>query len=164
MPPAPAPAAVSLVDQLLAFVRGIGLEVREADLAGQATFLPGILLERGALVVDRRRLLYPGDLLHEAGHLAVTAAAERPTVGGNVTEHHPEKEGEEMAVHCWAYAACRALGLPPDVLFHPAGYRGSSAWFIEQFSQGYYPGLPLLVWMGLTTPTEYPRLTRWLRA
>ena len=49
-------APATQVDPLLAFVRSIGLEVREARLR-QPTFLPGLLLEAGALVVDRRRLL-----------------------------------------------------------------------------------------------------------
>ncbi|QNH63459.1 hypothetical protein [Hymenobacter sediminicola] len=159
--PKAAPAAQ--IDPLLAFVREIGLEVREATLK-QPTFLPGLLLERGALVVDRRRLLYPGDILHEAGHLAVTTAAERPAVGGNVTEHHPEKEGEEMAVLAWSYAAALALDLPAAVVFHPDGYKGQSEWLISSFTGGQYIGLPLLVWMGLTTTGGFPRMERWLRA
>ena len=156
-----APAAQ--VDPLLAFVRSIGLEVREARLR-QPTFLPGLLLEAGALVVDRRRLLYPGDILHEAGHLAVSPAAERPTVGGNVTENNPAKEGEEMAVLAWSFAAARALHLPATTVFHPDGYKGQSEWLVQQFEQGQYIGLPLLVWMGLTTTATFPRMERWLRA
>ena len=162
----PAPPACTdpaQIDLMLNFVRAIGLVVREEPIA-EPTFLPGLLLDQGQLVVDRRQLLYPGDILHEAGHLAVTPGVERPQVGGNVTEHQPEKEGDEMAVHPWAYAACVALGLPTRVLFHPAGYRGASDWFIEHFEQGTYIGLPLLVWMGLTTTEEFPRMTRWLRA
>ncbi|MFD2786799.1 hypothetical protein [Hymenobacter rubripertinctus] len=158
-PPKDTPA---LIDYLLDFVRVTGLVVVEAALPTN-TFLPGLLLRAGQLVVDRQQLLYPGDILHEAGHLAVSTAAERPAVGGNITEHDPGKEGEEMAVHCWCYAACVALNLPAEVVFHPAGYRGASAWFIENFQQGRYIGLPLLVWMELTTTQEYPRMTRWLR-
>jgi hypothetical protein len=160
-PPRAAPAAE--VDPLLAFVRSIGLEVRERPLP-EPTFVPGLLIEAGALVVDRRRLLYPGDILHEAGHLALSTAAERPTVGGNVTENHPEKEGEELGVHAWAYAATRALGLPAALVFHPAGYRGQSDWLVSQFENGQYLGLPLLVWMNLTATASYPEMARWLRA
>ena len=155
-----APAAQ--VDPLLTFVREIGLTVREAALPS-ATFLPGLLIDKGELVVDRRRLRYAGDILHEAGHVAVTAAAERPALGGNITEHHPEKEGEEMAVLAWTYAACRHLQLPPEVVFHPDGYKGQSQWLIQQFDSGFALGLPLLVWMGLTTQAGFPQMTRWLR-
>lgn len=159
----PSHASEALTDRLLAFVRDLGLTVREAPLPNP-TFLPGLLLEQGQLVVDRKRLLYPGDILHEAGHLAVTPAAERPAVGGNITEHHPEKEGEEMAVLAWSYAAGQVLGLPTDVVFHPAGYKGQSDWLVTQFDGGHYLGLPLLAWMGLTTTADFPRMRRWLRA
>ncbi|RSK44176.1 hypothetical protein [Hymenobacter perfusus] len=150
-------------DTLIEFVRGLGLTVHEASLV-QPTFLPGLLIARGQLVVDRERLLYPGDILHEAGHLAVTPAAERPTVGGNITENHPEKEGEELAVLAWSYAAGWALGLPTNVVFHPAGYKGQSEWLTELFDSGQYLGLPLLAWMGLTSAADFPRMHRWLRA
>jgi hypothetical protein len=159
--PPVAPAAQ--VDPLLAFVRSIGLVVREARLP-RTTFLPGLLIEAGELVVDRRRLHYPGDILHEAGHLAVTPAAERPTLGGNIIEQHPEREGDEMAVLAWSYAASQALGLPIEVVFHPAGYKGESDWLIQNMQSPQPIGLPLLVWMGLTTAADFPRMTQWLRA
>ncbi|TGE29899.1 hypothetical protein [Hymenobacter metallicola] len=151
------------IDPLLAFVRDIGLEVREEELTGRATFLPGLLIDRGVLVVDRLLLLYPGDILHEAGHIAVTPAAERHLLQANVTENTPEKEGDELAVLGWSYAASLALGLPPEVVFHPAGYRNQSDWLIENFRSGQNIGLPLLVWMGLTTTAGFPRMERWLR-
>ena len=55
---------------IVAFLEEIGLPVRFRDL-DEAGFLPGITVEAGGLNVDREKLLYPGDLLHEAGHLAV---------------------------------------------------------------------------------------------
>jgi hypothetical protein len=115
------------------------------------------------LVIDQQQLLYPGDVLHEAGHIAVTTAAERPLLSGNITENNPEKEGEELAVLLWTYAACQALGLPAEVVFHPAGYKGQSEWLITNFEQGNYIGLPLLAWMGLTTSNTFPAMKRWLR-
>jgi hypothetical protein len=148
---------------LLAFVRRIGLVVREARLP-QTTFLPGLLIEAGELVVDRRHLRYPGDILHEAGHLAVTPAAERPTLGGNITENHPERAGDEMAVLAWSYAAAQALGLPIEALFHPAGYKGQSEWLIQNMQSTQPIGLPLLVWMGLTTTADFPHMVQWLRS
>ncbi|MCA8829296.1 hypothetical protein [Hymenobacter pini] len=163
LPTRPAADLTAEVDLLLSFVREIGLEVRETSIQ-QPTFLPGILLEHGCLLIDRSKLLYPGDILHEAGHLAVTTAAERPCTGGNITEHHPEKEGDELAVLAWTYAACCHLGLPAAVVFHPDGYKGQAEWLVQQYESGGYLGLPLLVWMGLTTTAEFPRMHSWLRA
>jgi hypothetical protein len=156
------PAPADYLDQILEFLASIGLPVRETPF-DKPGFLPGLLIEKGELLLDRARLLYPGDVLHEAGHIAVTVAAERPLLGANVTENHPEKEGEELAVLLWTYAACRQLAIPPVVVFHPAGYKGQSEWLLENFDSGQYIGLPLLVWMGLATTADYPQLVRWLR-
>ena len=65
-----------LTERLAAFIRGIGIDVRAATLK-EKTFLPGLEISHGALLVDEARLSHPGDLLHEAGHLAVTDPAER---------------------------------------------------------------------------------------
>jgi hypothetical protein len=158
----PTLAPLLYLDQILEFLAGIGLPVREISF-DKIGFLPGLLIENGELLLDRSRLLYPGDVLHEAGHIAVTVAAERSLLGANVTENHPEKEGEELAVLLWTYAACQVLAIPPAVVFHPAGYKGQSEWLIENFEAGRYIGLPLLVWMGLTTSEGFPQMTRWLR-
>ena len=64
-PPAP------ILDQMYAFLAEIGIPVSETTLS-QSTFVPGILIDQGRLLVDPAKLLYPGDLLHEAGHIAVT--------------------------------------------------------------------------------------------
>jgi hypothetical protein len=65
-----------LTERLAGFVREIGIDVRAAELPDD-TFLPGLDIRDGAILVDERRLAHPGDILHEAGHLAVTDAAER---------------------------------------------------------------------------------------
>lgn len=147
------------------FLAEIGLETQEVELATD-TFLPGILIEGGGLLIDPAKLLHPGDVLHEAGHLAVTPAAERAGLSGNVMASKPAQhgtDGEEIAAMLWSYAAAQALGIAPEIVFHPHGYRNQSAWIIDNYRQGIYPGLPLLVWMGLTTTADFPRMTRWLR-
>jgi len=165
--PAALPATISHTDAawlppILAFLADIGIVIEETTL-NDDTFLPGILIHEGRLLLDRQRLRYPGDVLHEAGHIAVTAAAERPALGGNITENKPEKEGEEMAVLLWTYAASLAINLPAEVIFHPDGYKNQSAWLLENFRSGQYLGLPLLAWMGLSNAAEFPRMTCWLR-
>ena len=59
------------------------MEVLARDLP-DACFLPGVRVDRGRLLVDEARLLYPGDLLHEAGHVAIMPAAERREREGDV--------------------------------------------------------------------------------
>ena len=158
----------ALARRIVAFLREIGLTVTACDLA-MPCFLPGIQIRDGALLVDEAKLLYPGDLLHEAGHLAVKTARNRAKAGVDAGKF----QAQEIGAICWSYAALMHIGLDPAVVFHPAGYRGASDNFIENFTQGYAPGLPLLQWMGLTFDEKnapehgvppFPHMVRWLRA
>ena len=153
-------------DRILAFLRGIGLAV-EARTLPDPTVLPGISIDGGVLLFDAAKLAYPGDLLHEAGHLAVVPPAVRRTIGGNMDGDG----GLEMAAIAWSYAAAVFQRLPLDILFHPAGYRGGAASLRENFSSGRYIGVPLLEWLGMTdhmrpeahgSASRYPAMKKWL--
>ena len=143
--------------RIVAFLAEIGIPV-ELTVLPDDTLLPAMTVRRGALLVDPARLTHPGDLLHEAGHIAVTDPAQRDKL--DVVSSDP---GEEIAAICWSYAAARALDLDPAILFHSDGYRGGGAWLAETFANGSYVGLPLLAWYGLTDAERYPRMIRWLR-
>jgi hypothetical protein len=149
----------------LAFVRSIGIEVRAAALP-EITFLPGLDIRNGAILVDAERLTYPGDILHEAGHLAVTDPAERnaPTLSPS--------GGDEMTSIAWSYAALRHLELDPAIIFHDDGYKGDASSIIENFTAGRYFGVPLLQLYGMALEPKraaaigvepYPHMLRWLR-
>lgn len=149
------------------FLKSTGVPVEQAHLA-EPVFLPGLTIRDGVILVDEVKLLYPGDLLHEAGHLAMLPPAER-AVASAPLDPGP---GLEMAAIAWSYAAAVHLNLPLEVLFHPDGYKGDSQTLIENFSQGCYIGVPMLEWAGLTLTGErarkagiesYPRMRRWLR-
>jgi len=159
--------ANSLTEQLATFLRSIGLEI-EARTLGEDCFLPGLALENGRIVIDEAKMLYPGDILHEAGHLAITPTAERPLCGGNLAVGG----GEEMAAIAWSYAAALHLGIDPAIVFHEHGYRKGSDSLLENFGAGRYLAVPLLQWMGLTFDdarakehgvAPYPHMIRWLR-
>ena len=153
---------------IVAFLRGIGFTVRPGRVSEQ-TFVPGIWIERGALVVDEACLSYPGDLLHEAGHLAVMAPARRPTITGDAGSD----AAEEMMAIAWSYAAAVHLRLDPAVVFHAEGYRGGSAALIENFQQGRFFGVPMLQWLDMAYDdarapehqvAPYPHMVQWLRS
>lgn len=157
------PITATLVDFLLR----IGLDVRPGELS-QPTFLPGIAIEHGALVVDEARLRYPGDLLHEAGHLAVAPPERRAAMHMDAGSD----AAEEMMALAWSYAAIVHLQLDPAIVFHADGYRGSGESLIENFSEGRVIALPMLQWIGLTLDEQrardegmppYPHMLRWLR-
>ena len=154
-----------LSERLAAFVRGIGIEVDEVALDAP-TFLPGLDIRFGALLVDEERLTYPGDILHEAGHIAVAGPEERRR------EKLNPKAGDEMAAIAWSYAALRHLEIPAAIVFHPEGYKGGSQAIIENFSGGRYFGVPLLQLYQMAFENRlaqargvepYPHMLRWLR-
>lgn len=160
-------SAEPVTQTIIQFLRAIGLEIRAGETR-EDTVLPGVAISQGALVYDEAKLRHPGDLLHEAGHLAMKLPAERAAsihdTGGD--------PGEEMAAIAWSYAAAVHLKLPPEVVFHPEGYSGGSAALIENFTAGRNIGVPMLVWHGLTTAARhgrpsvgpvYPAMIRWLR-
>jgi hypothetical protein len=163
--PVSAPFADPLAERLAAFVRGIGIDVRAATLP-EKTFLPGLEISHGAILVDAARLAHPGDLLHEAGHLAVADPAERaaPTLSPS--------PGDELTAIAWSYAALRHLDLDPAIVFHVDGYKGGAESIIENFTAGRYFGVPLLQLYGMSCEPRqaaekgvapYPHMLRWLR-
>jgi len=164
----PQPAFARPVTHTIAtFLTEIGLSVRVGEISGQ-TFVPGVQIDHGALLVDEAQLSYPGDILHEAGHLAVMSPDRRQRTHIDVGK----KAAEEMAAIAWSYAALIHLELDPAVVFHPDGYRGGSQAIIENFSEGRYIGVPILQWLGLTVDEQraralavepYPAMLKWLR-
>lgn len=164
-----------IASRIVDFLRGIGIDVDEATVPDDA-FLPGIRIVAGRLLVDHTRLRWPGDLLHEAGHIATMPAHLRATLHDaldDASAHDDVAFAGEAEATAWAWAARVHLGLPPDVLFHAGGYRGTSARLIATYSLGVYPGAHGLAQAGMTCVgaaataagvPPYPHMQRWLRA
>jgi hypothetical protein len=71
----------------------------------------------GEIVVDMEKLKYYGDILHEAGHIAVVPAKERSTLNEKDIAKREQRDAEEMMVIAWSYAACVHLELMPVLFF-----------------------------------------------
>lgn len=160
-----------LTVKISGFLNSIGIEVVAANLSDEC-FLPGIVVENGRLLVDETRLEYPGDLLHEAGHLALAPSEVRPHLSGEVIIPNENMDLMEIQVTAWAYAATVHLGLEPNILFHQGGYKGRSESLIFTFSMGVYPGANGLENFGMTATGEkarkldvapYPNMLKWVR-
>ena len=154
-----------LTERLVAFVRSIGIDVRTATLP-EKTVLPGLDIRHGAIMVDEARMTHPGDILHEAGHLAVTDPLKRDAPQLSPTP------ADEMTSIAWSYAALRHLDLDPAIVFHDDGYKGGASSLIENFTAGHYFGVPLLQLYGMALEPKraatigvepYPHMLRWLR-
>ena len=153
------------------FIASVGIDIIEVSLPAD-TFLPGIELRNGGIAVDPGKLVWPGDLLHEAGHLAVLPAALRNQAHEDQPNAADVEHASELEAMAWAWAAAVELGLPADVLIHAGGYNGKSGDLLQMYAFGVYPGLKGLCETGMTAapgftrdcgPVQYPRMLRWLR-
>lgn len=126
---------------IVAFLRDIGVGV-EFGPGAQNGFLPGVNIHAGIIHVDPDTLVGPGDLLHEAGHMAVLPRRFRSGLGSDldVDMHRlieaeagsgspddpilavPKQQGEFMA-QAWSYAAALHIGVPPACIFFPGSYK-----------------------------------------
>jgi len=154
-----------LIQELTNFVRGIGIEVHAASSLLPANF-PGLDIQHGAILIDESRVVYPGDILHEAGHIAMSAPSVRPALRLNPSG------GEELSTLGWSYAAAVHLGLDPSLVFYPASYDGFGDGLVDLFAAGNYIGVPLLQRFGMAVDARnavargvppFPHMLRWLR-
>jgi hypothetical protein len=165
------PEDMAALEKCILFLNSIGIEtvVRKIDTE---SFLPGLLIEKGSLSIDMDILKYPGDILHEAGHIAITPAKLRPVLNGKIIAKSKDRASEEMMAIAWSYAACIHLSLDPYFVFHDSGYHGGSDYIIDNVRQKTYFGLPMLQSIGLTADdkndenpaiSSYPHMIKWLR-
>lgn len=132
-----------LDDPTAEWLCSIGLEVEWTKDDPEDSFVPGVWLDQGKIVVNRS-VAHIGDVLHEAGHLACVPSKFRhlvergslptPKLQAAIEEYmdtHPfmDEHGNEDPVHrgvmqmgdceatAWAYAASKHLGISPAVLF-----------------------------------------------
>ena len=160
-----------ITQKILSFLDTIGITIIEKELPDD-TFLPGLSLSNKGIEIDFNKLLYPGDILHEAGHLAVTSSEDRNKIGTPEMSNDWPSQGEEIGAMLWSFAASKHLEIPLDIVFHDKGYKGSATWLIESYENETYIGLPYLEWCGLTLSDEkaivqnvkaFPHMIKWLR-
>ncbi len=157
----------ALLARITGFINEIGIPCKPGSLSDD-TFLPGLDIKNGGIIYDLDLLKYPGDLLHEAGHVAVLAAADREKANSpDMLNGDLDTGAAEMAAICWSWAALQHLALEPTVVFHEFGYKNGSKNLVDNFNAERYIGLPLLQWLGMTNTSgegeQYPKMTHWLR-
>ena len=159
-----------MFETCITFLNSIGIKTvfRRIDFD---SFLPGFLIENGTIVIDNDRLQYPGDILHEAGHIAVVSFADRSRLSEKSIIKRKDREAEEVMAIAWSYAACIHLKIDPSFVFHDDGYRGGSSSIIESCSKNEYIGMFMLQGVGMTKDGNqtvfktmpFPHMTNWLR-
>ncbi|WP_271079454.1 hypothetical protein [Aurantiacibacter sp. MUD61] len=150
----------------LRFLADVGIEV---DLLGEkeAQLLDGLAIYEGRLLIDPDTPVWPSDLLHEGGHIAVADPDKRTSLGP--IEADPT---DEMMAIAWSFAAARQCCVTLEQLFHDGGYRDDSARLRTAFATGHYIGAPMLGYYGMTADLRtamaqgiesFPGMSRWLR-
>lgn len=161
-----------LLEQCVLFLNSIGIETTFRKI-GNKSFLPGLLINKGMIIIDTGVLEHPGDILHEAGHLAVVPASDRRVLSEKGIINRKNREQEEIMAIAWSYAACMHLLIDPTFVFHEQGYRGGRDYIIDSCSNKNYIGLSMLEKIGLTVNEKnarhqnipsYPHMIQWLRA
>jgi len=154
-----------LVKQLSTFVCSIGIVVQACPIDWKTQF-PGLDIRSGSVLVDEDRLLHPGNILHEAGHIAVHEPVRRANA------KFSPKRGEELSALAWSYAAIVKLNLSSELVFYPGSFHGWSTALIDNFAEGRYVGVPLLQRYGMAFEQRiaiergvdpYPHMVRWVR-
>jgi hypothetical protein len=147
------------------FLETIGIRLIPASSLLPANF-PGLDIQHGSVLVDETRVVHVGDILHEAGHLALTDPSVRNALRLSPTG------GEELATMAWSYAAAHHLNLGAAFVFYPESYQNFGDGLVENFTSGNYIGIPLLQRFGMSLDARnaaarnvepYPHMIRWLR-
>jgi hypothetical protein len=162
-----------LLEQCVDFLNNIvGIETTFRKI-GNKSFLPGLLINKGTIIIDKDALEHPGDILHEAGHIAVVPAFERLGLSEKGIIKRRNREGEEIMAIAWSYAACIHLSIDPFFVFHEQGYRGGRDYITDSCRDKNYIGLDMLENAGMTLTekkarrlnlSSYPHMAKWLRA
>lgn len=161
--------------RVLGFLADIGQPFVLVDDADRAEgFLPHIRVERGVLHIHGD--VFPGDILHEAGHLCTMPEHFRRQASGNLYEvfgamcqfieknnhllaAYPECKFTRALMQCsdpeataWQYAAAMHLGMPDEAIFPPGSYGpGGPESTLFQLKNRAYIGINGLQAAGWTT-------------
>ncbi|QKJ28830.1 hypothetical protein HQ865_03345 [Mucilaginibacter mali] len=159
-----------IIDKILSFFTTIGLPY-QLEPVESGPVMAGLTIKNGVMIIDKERLLYPGDLLHEAGHVATMPPSGRLTMNGMLGKKTDMEQASEIIAQAWSYAACVHLGFDPSLVFHEAGYHGSSKSLIENYSGPCATGVPLLGYYDMTHTHQqaellgtqpFPHMVSWI--
>jgi hypothetical protein len=157
-------------ERAISFIHEIGIETTYAAIDNEDCFLPGLLITKGRIIIDENKMKFPGDILHEAAHIAIVPSAERKDLDGKNIGIRTDAAAEEMMAIAWTYAACIHLEIDPHFVFHEHGYKGGGGAIVENFENGNYIGVAVLQWLGITSTSTgkddgitYPGMKKWMR-
>jgi hypothetical protein len=170
------------------FLEALGFVIR-IDAAADG-FLAGVEVSRGEFRVQSCADDIAGELLHEAGHLAVIPGLFRGQgcgdlsgvseimsewIDSHIAEVGPDDPMIRAILQCgeceavaWSYAAAVSIGIDTRIPFF-RGFEGDGLTLHDQVASGYYFGVHGLAAAGMTdlprphSTTPFPKMKRWLQ-
>lgn len=168
------------MEEIIAFLNEIGIKTSRGNVPSNS-FMPNIAIQDGSIIYNKDATL--GDLLHEAGHLAIIPKKYRPMCQGDMDESmraifdKAEIAGEmipDSTIYCaliqssdpeataWAWSAGRHIGIEPQDIIADYLYEGTGADVRLMLSLNCYLGINGLRAAGmLTSVKSFPHLTQW---
>lgn len=159
----------------IAFVNDIGIATQFVEKT--SGFVDGISIESGSLKVDKSANV--GDLLHEAGHLAIIPANLRHYAGGDLDESFevifnvisgvdPEHaimravlQASDVEATAWAWAAGKHLDIDEEDIIKNSSYDGDGESIRLMLRTKNYFGINGLNASGMTDAKQYPAMKKW---
>jgi hypothetical protein len=176
-----------MFNESASFLEAIGITVRIES--GTTGFLDRIRVEGAGLIVDSDDPDIVGDMLHEAGHIAVIPGLFRHNLTANVDDaaplmakyftDHPDcmawpedpiarailQAGEQEAI-AWSFAAAHHLGIDTRMPF-AKGFDGNGLEAHDMLVLGCHAGIHGLFHAGMTElprhGSGYPAMKRWMQ-
>lgn len=168
----------AMLAKVVAWLEEIGLPVERAEVGAPGTFIHGIEIKNGGLRVADDA--FPGDVLHEAGHLCLLPSQFRSLADGSLTAalkalmqylrenpeglfSYPEDplcrtalQYSDPEVTAWQYAAALHLELPEDWIFPQGSYlpEGHES-ILQRLKSNAYAGINGLQAMGWTALSSF---------
>lgn len=169
---------------ILEFLNRVGIPAIAVtgDEAVAKAFTPHVLIKNGTLEVDVDHV-FPGNILHEAGHLAIVPAPFRHLASGTLGAVqkamgayfeanpggmmvYPEDPICRAIMQCsdteataWQFAAAQEVGLPDELLFPDDAFDGQGPENLQRLKANSYFGINGLQAAGWTRVRANPRST-----
>ena len=170
-------------NKVINFLNSIGIPTIKGYVPIMS-FLPGILIKQGTLIYNGKATL--GDMLHEAGHLAIVPGKYRKFMSGKLDRSikriyrmakasdeldNPDApiarqlmQASESEATAWAWAVGKFLNIAEEEIILDNTYEGKGANERAKLSANCHFGINGLRASGMVESVKtYPKLTRWVQ-
>lgn len=163
------------------FVNRIGIKLRFSHET-PSSFLPGVWISNEQMYCNPSQLLCIGDLLHEAGHFAVTPSELRhawsiegfdfscisqiPVLLKNGAENPLYRkliDGDEQAAIAWSYAAASDIDIDLHSIHLDSDFDGEWEPTVLALQLKCHAGINNLQNTEMSTNLLFPKMLRWLQ-